>query len=577
MKRHALFVGVNAYDDPTIQNLNYPSEDAMELATVFKRQLKFDRVEKLINPAHSPEVVDAIKDLVHGLGPGDLFLFFFAGHGFRVKDSHVLVCAKDEYADLENEYAGLPVGQLKMRMRGPWNRMLVLDACQNDIRTSRGVDTGLTERDLSLIHMSSENKSGSGFQIVVTSCSEGQKALEVSDLGHGLFTSAFLDSVTSFANDRRRIDLEALRGDLGARMSGLIAKYRLSGKQDPLFTMPASAAGIVLLDGSAEQPSATTSSAVSETEVLQRKQAERKAREDVREKAEHKAHADAVRGKRRLRSIAAMLAIVGAVGLGVWRIAENGDASARKEEKPRAEVSDSKSTSKTFIVGFDAEFPPYGYKEGNEYKGFDLDLAREVCKRKGWKFIAKPIDWNQKNAELDSGSVDCIWNGFTMQGRENQYAWTPAYVDNSQIVLVAADSKIVRLSDLRGKILAVMTDTPVLALQGQDKDNAAAAVLGKTLKKIVVTATYSDAIMKLELGAADAAVLDIGIAKRIMAEKAGRFRMLTEIVMVETYGIGFKKGNDALAAEVWKTYKAMLADGTVDKLAAKYKIDGVIR
>ena len=249
MKRHALCVGVNNYTDSTIQNLNYPVEDASELASVFRRLLKFDRVEKLINPKHSPEVVDAVKDMTRGLGPGDLFLFFFAGHGFRVKENHVLVCAKDEFADLEDEYAGLPVGQLKKRMRGPWNRMLILDACQSDIRATRGADTGATERDLALIHETEATSSESGYQIVLTACSEGQKALEVSDLGHGLFTSAFLDSVTSFADARRRLDLEALRADLGKRMGGLITQYRLSGKQEPLFTMPTDASGIVLLDG----------------------------------------------------------------------------------------------------------------------------------------------------------------------------------------------------------------------------------------------------------------------------------------------------------------------------------------
>ena len=229
---------------------------------------------------------------------------------------------------------------------------------------------------------------------------------------------------------------------------------------------------------------------------------------------------------------------------------------------------------KTFTVGFDAEFPPYGYKDGDEYKGFDLDLAREVCKRKG----AKPIDWDAKDAELDTGSIDCIWNGFTMQGREGQYAWTAAYVDNSQVVLVAADSAIAKLADLAGKTVAVQTDTPVQkALQGKDEENAEAAALGKTFKNIVVTATYNNAVMELEAGAVDAVALDIGVAKQKMADKAGKFKMLDEIIMKETYGIGFKKGNDALAAEVWETYKAMLADGTVDKLAAQYKIDGVIK
>ena len=102
MKRHALFVGVNNYADPSIQNLAFPSEDATELASVFRRLLKFDKVEKLINPAHSPDVEDAVEGMAQGLGPGDLFLFFFAGHGFRVKENHVLVCAKDKYAKLED-------------------------------------------------------------------------------------------------------------------------------------------------------------------------------------------------------------------------------------------------------------------------------------------------------------------------------------------------------------------------------------------------------------------------------------------------------------------------------------------
>ncbi len=264
MKRHALFVGVDDYADPSIPNLAYPAEDAGELASVFRRLLKFDRVEKLVNPAHAPEVVDAMKDMAHGLGPGDLFLFFFAGHGFRVKENHVLVCAKDEYADLEDEYAGLPVGQLKMRMRGPWNRMLVLDACQNDIRATRGADAGMASRDLELIHASETRSSESGCQIIVTACSEGQKALEVADLGHGLFTSAFLDSVTTFADARRRLDLEALRTDLGVRMGCLIAQYRLSGRQEPMFTMPGNAGGIVLLDGMA---TATPSAPPPRTEV----------------------------------------------------------------------------------------------------------------------------------------------------------------------------------------------------------------------------------------------------------------------------------------------------------------------
>jgi len=78
---------------------------------------------------------------------------------------------------------------------------------------------------------------------------------------------------------------------------------------------------------------------------------------------------------------------------------------------------------KTFVVGFDAEFPPYGYLDeaSGEYKGFDLDVAREVCKRRGWTFKAQPIDWDSKDSELKTGAIDCIWNGFTINGREDKY------------------------------------------------------------------------------------------------------------------------------------------------------------
>ena len=97
----------------------------------------------------------------------------------------------------------------------------------------------------------------------------------------------------------------------------------------------------------------------------------------------------------------------------------------------------------TFTVGFDAEFPPYGYMDENgEYTGFDLELAQEVCDRNGWTLVKQPIDWDAKDMELSSGSIDCIWNGFTMNGREDQYTFSVPYVDNSQVFVVKADSGI---------------------------------------------------------------------------------------------------------------------------------------
>ena len=226
--------------------------------------------------------------------------------------------------------------------------------------------------------------------------------------------------------------------------------------------------------------------------------------------------------------------------------------------------------TKKFTVGFDADFPPYGFKEGSEYKGFDLDLARAVCERKGWRFVASPINWDAKDMELNSGSIDCIWNGFTMQGRENAYTFSSAYVDNSQVVLVKVDSAINDFASLAGKVVGVQTDTPVakaLAVGGDRQD------LGSTFKQIVVEPNYNQLINELDMGAVDAVALDVGVAKRKMSDLPGKFRMLDEIVMKETYGIGFKKGNTALRDEVEAALRDIANSGLMAELARKYGID----
>jgi len=222
------------------------------------------------------------------------------------------------------------------------------------------------------------------------------------------------------------------------------------------------------------------------------------------------------------------------------------------------------------VVGFDADFPPYGFKQGAEYVGFDLDLARAVCANKGWTFVANPINWDSKDMELNSGAIDCIWNGFTMQGRETGYTWTVPYVDNSQVVLVKVASSVKTLKDLAGKVVGVQTDTPVQKALSKDGDKKE---LGKTFKQLVVMPNYNQAVQELEMGGVDAVAMDVGVAKKKMADLPGKFRLLDEIVMTETYGVGFKKGNDELKNLVEAELKKLFADGTATKLAVKYGIE----
>ena len=231
-------------------------------------------------------------------------------------------------------------------------------------------------------------------------------------------------------------------------------------------------------------------------------------------------------------------------------------------------------TDGRFVVGFDADFPPYGYKDGAEYKGFDLDLARAVCEKKGWTFVPNPVNWDAKDMELNSGAIDCIWNGFTMQGREDAYTWSSAYVDNSQVVLVKVGSPIKTLKDLAGKVVGVQTDTPVQkALSGQDKENIDVVNLGKTFKKLVVEPNYNQAVNELNMGGVDAVAMDIGVAKKKMTDLPGKFTLLKEVVMKETYGIGFKLGNTALRDQVEEALQDLADDGTMKVIAGKYGIE----
>ena len=96
----------------------------------------------------------------------------------------------------------------------------------------------------------------------------------------------------------------------------------------------------------------------------------------------------------------------------------------------------------TLVVGFDAEYPPFGYMDADgEYTGFDLEVAQLVCDNLGWELVKQPINWDSKDMELNSGNIDCIWNGFTINGREDSYTWSPAYVNNSQVMVVKAEGK----------------------------------------------------------------------------------------------------------------------------------------
>ncbi|MCR5419683.1 MAG: amino acid ABC transporter substrate-binding protein [Lachnospiraceae bacterium] len=245
--------------------------------------------------------------------------------------------------------------------------------------------------------------------------------------------------------------------------------------------------------------------------------------------------------------------------------------AASSQKQAAGAGTNSKSDRSTFTVGFDAEFPPYGYMDDKgEYVGFDLDLAKELCERKGWELVKQPIDWDAKDMELSSGAIDCIWNGFTIQGREDDYEWTVPYVDNSQVFVVKEDSGIIKLSDLKDKTVGVQKDSSALAaLEGDSSE------LADTFTKLIQYSDYNTAFMDLEAGAIEALAIDIGVANYQIQQKGQGYMILDEQLSSEQYGIGFLKGNTELKDEVEKVLLEMAEDGTILKIAGDYSDFGM--
>ena len=226
---------------------------------------------------------------------------------------------------------------------------------------------------------------------------------------------------------------------------------------------------------------------------------------------------------------------------------------------------DDSAEKTTFTVGFDAEYPPYGYRtEDGDYAGFDLDLAAEVCARQGWELVKQPIDWNAKDMELNSGAIDCIWNGFTMNGREDSYLFSEPYVDNSIVYVVNADSDIQTEADLAVKYVITQAGSSALAAL-QDKEDVVA-----TFAALDEIADYNTAFMNLEAGTNDAIAVDIGVAQYQLQTKADKFRMLEEPLSTEQYAIGFRMDDTELRDTVQATLNEMVEDGTFMEIASNY-------
>lgn len=230
-----------------------------------------------------------------------------------------------------------------------------------------------------------------------------------------------------------------------------------------------------------------------------------------------------------------------------------------------------KAESGKFVLGLDASFPPMGYTEANgDIVGYDIDLGKEVAKRLGLKFEAKPINWEAKEMELSSGSIDCIWNGFTItEERKNAMSFTEAYLNNDQVLVVRADSGIKSLADVAGKNVGCQSGS---SAEDAINDNPAFAA---SLKGVINFEENLTALTDVEVSKVDdlaGVVMDSVVANYTIKTGNLPLVVIDEPLAKEAYGIGFRKDAEGakLRDDVWKTLKEMTADGTVAEISKKW-------
>ena len=241
-----------------------------------------------------------------------------------------------------------------------------------------------------------------------------------------------------------------------------------------------------------------------------------------------------------------------------------------KKDDAQGASDDTVNTAKTtFIMGIDAEYPPFSYIDANgEYTGFDVEICKAACDLLGWDLQVFGVNWDQKLVQLDAKECDCIWSGMTILDsmKEAGYVLSKPYYDNTQVIMVKEGSDIKSSADLAGKVVAVQLGTSGEALLADGGD---LADLAATFGELTTCDSFLKCFTELGGGAVDAVIVDKPVAVSY-AEKNAGFTVLDEGLGAEQYGIAFRADDADLCAAIEGAVAELVSNGTYAEIAAKY-------
>ncbi len=266
--------------------------------------------------------------------------------------------------------------------------------------------------------------------------------------------------------------------------------------------------------------------------------------------------------RKKLCLLLALIMIVGAFAMGCGSGDDNGGGDAVSEDTSLTDIK----AKGTLVLGCDDEFPPMGFvDEDGKLTGFDIELARLVCEKIGVELEATPIDWSTKEAQLEGGSIDVIWNGYTItQKRDKKVEYTKPYLNNAVVIAVKADSDIQTIEDMKGKIIASQTDSSGLAAISKNE------FLQENVAEIREFNNFTEAMLDLQSVRVDAVAIDKVVANYMIKQSPGVYRLLDETLGDELYGIGCRKGAVALREAIDNALDELYEDGSIEALSNEW-------
>ena len=253
-----------------------------------------------------------------------------------------------------------------------------------------------------------------------------------------------------------------------------------------------------------------------------------------------------------IRLVAAFLAII--------CLFLSGCAVTDAPEKP--------TKKETLVIGSDI-YSPYFYLDDNgDFAGIDVEIAGEACRRLGVTPEFRQISWQNKDAYLKDGAVDCLWGCLSMNGREADYAWAGPYLYSRQVVVVKASSDIRTLKDLNGKYIAVQNASKPDELFSND------AVNGVSVKKVYSFATMSNALAALKKEYVDACAGHETACLDYINTISGEYRILDETLLISELGVAFyRERGTKRADQLTSVLTEMKNDGTIRGILERYELD----